>query len=99
GVVRLTGSRHVWSVPAAPQADLVAEDAQATGPASADGPFGDDAALIATQVGHRGLLDHERRLPQLDLARGSLLDDERVLGQLDLERGVVQVARWATAQP
>src|SRR4051794_29098796 len=64
------GLGDVRYVAARPEPDLVAEDPTAARPPGADGAFGDDAALLAAPVVHRGLLDHERRLPELDLERG-----------------------------
>ena len=55
---------------AAPEPDLVAEDPKSARPATADGAFGDDAALLAAPVGDRRLLDDELRLRDFDLERG-----------------------------
>jgi len=60
----------VRNVSVAPKADLVAEDPESAGPASSDGTFGNDAALLAAEVWDRRLLDDERPLWNLDLERG-----------------------------
>src|SRR3954471_18679456 len=57
-------------MPAGPEADLVAEDAEPARPAGADRALGHDAALGTTPVVHRGLLDHELPCGCLDLERG-----------------------------
>ena len=54
----------------APEPDLVAEDPESARPASADGAFGDDTALLSAPVVDRRLLDHERSLREFDLKRG-----------------------------
>ena len=54
----------------APEPDLVAEDPKSGRPASADGSFGDNTAILSAPVVDRRLLDHERSLRELDLKRG-----------------------------
>jgi hypothetical protein len=51
------GLGYIRYVAAGPEPDLVAEDPESAGPASADGAFGDDAALLAAPVVDRRLLD------------------------------------------
>src|SRR4051812_40685645 len=66
----LYGLDNVGDVPISPQPNLVAEDAKPARPATADGSCGDHAALLATQVHDRRLLDHVPRPGDLDLKRG-----------------------------
>jgi len=68
----------------APATYLVAEDSEAPRPASPDGAFGDNAALLPARVRNRRLLDHEPCRPKADferrvvqVARGSPLDPRR----------------------
>lgn len=64
------GLGDVRYVATAPEPDLVAEDAKSARPASADGAFGDDTALLSAPVVDRRLLNHERSLREFDLKRG-----------------------------
>src|SRR3954469_1401255 len=64
------GLRDVGDVTAQPEPYLVAEDPESACPAGADRSLSDDPALLAAQIRHRGLLDDEGGLRELDLQGG-----------------------------